>query len=186
MALPTSGLTITHLLALLSRGVSGFAAEVGGSVMIGDVPELLQGWAYRTMAAQIPQAVRATTGQIEAVLDESWPVFVLKKRAGTGFADTILLGRSTNNDVSLPHPTVSKLHARVRLVRDGVSLEDAASRNGTVVNGDVVIPGVEVPIGNGDHLRFGSVMLQVFEPRRLHAVLERYLVGRRPERQLRG
>ncbi|MDP2341289.1 MAG: FHA domain-containing protein [Deltaproteobacteria bacterium] len=181
-ALPSSGATIADLLALVPRGSAGFATEVGGWVLIGEVPELPVGWAFRTIAAQIPRAVRGPGGLIEAVLDPSWAAFVLKKRPGNGFAETIFLGRSTSNDVCLPHASVSKLHARVRIVPEGATLEDAGSSNGTVMNGDVVIPGIEVPLGSGDHLRFGAVMLQAFDPRRLFSVLERYMPSRKEPR----
>ncbi len=173
--------TIGDLLHLVPRGAAAFAAEVGGWVLVGQVAEMAPGWAFRTASGKGAHAVRAPTGEVEAILDEGWAALVIKKRPGNGFADTIFIGRATSNDVRVAHTSVSKLHARVRRIGDGLFLQDAGSSNGTLVNGDVVAAGVDVALVHGDVVRFGSIVLQCFEPLRLHGVLERFVLARKEE-----
>jgi ABC-type multidrug transport system ATPase subunit/ABC-type multidrug transport system permease subunit len=64
----------------------------------------------------------------------------------------LTLGRDRSNDVVLDDPNVSRFHAEVARVKDGVAIRDLASRNGTRVNGELVRvallkPGSEVGIG---------------------------------------
>jgi two-component system, NtrC family, response regulator AtoC len=48
-------------------------------------------------------------------------------------AGTVTLGRSSEADVKLDDPSVSRLHARLRISGSGVSIEDLGSANGTRV-----------------------------------------------------
>ena len=72
----------------------------------------------------------------------------------------VTFGRGEDNDIVIPDPAVSRLHAELRQEADGFILADLGSANGTQVNGAVITthhlrPGDE--IGIGAH-RFG------FEP----------------------
>lgn len=167
MALPT----VKNLVDLLPLGAEGFAREVGGWVLVGKIPEGPPPAQYRTGSVNVSQALRGSRGELEAILDPTWAALAIKKRAGNSFADTVLVGRSTSNDICIPHSSVSKLHARITSNGFGPVIEDAASSNGTLVNGDPVGPGAAV--GHGDLVRFGSVVFQCFEPARLHALLLR-------------
>ncbi|MDP2341290.1 MAG: FHA domain-containing protein [Deltaproteobacteria bacterium] len=178
---PAKQQTIGDLLHLLSKGPDAFAEELGGWVLVGQIPDAATGWAFRTASLKGARAVRAPTGEVEAMLDEQWAALVIKKRPGSGFADTIFVGRATSNDVCVPHTSVSKLHARIRRVGDAVFLQDGGSSNGTLINGDVVAAGVDVALVHGDLVRFGSIVLQCFDPRRLHSVLVRFMNARKEE-----
>ena len=173
--------TIGDLLHFVPRGPEAFAADLGGWVLVGQIPDAASGWSFRTAPLKGTRAVRAPTGEVEAMLDESWAALVVKKRPGSGFPDTIFVGRATSNDVCVPHTSVSKLHARMRMVGDGLFLQDGGSSNGTLVNGDVVGADVDVPLVHGDLLRLGSILLQCFEPVRLHSVLARFMAARKGE-----
>jgi pSer/pThr/pTyr-binding forkhead associated (FHA) protein/subtilisin family serine protease len=71
-------------------------------------------------------------------------------------AGPIVLGRSSENDVILTSPTVSRRHARI-VCADGVcTVEDLGSSNGTFVNGERVSRSV---LTVGSHLRLGDVEL---------------------------
>lgn len=168
-----------QLLALVGRGREAFAKEVGGWVLVGQLPDDVGAeWNYRTGATKTARAVRAATGELEAMLDETWSALVLKKRPNNTFPDTVFVGRATNNDVCLPHASVSKLHARLRYQGKNLMVQDAGSSNGTMVNGEPVQHGVDVAITHGDLIRFGSVVFQCFEPLQLHGVLERFIAAR--------
>jgi len=73
----------------------------------------------------------------------------------------IVIGRGTKAQFVLPHPTVSKLHARVFAVRDGeaerVKIVDMGSRNGTYLNGEKVDEALLEP---GDRILVGEVLLR--------------------------
>jgi serine/threonine protein kinase len=71
--------------------------------------------------------------------------------------DVTTLGRTQGNDIILPHPTVSRYHARLEF-RDGQwYLEDLNSSNGTCVN-QVRIDRA-APLMEGDELRLGDEIM---------------------------
>ncbi len=87
------------------------------------------------------------------------PVFYIDK-------DVVLIGRASPADGIQPEVdlgnlaqagTISRRHAR--LVRGGpeVLLEDLGSANGTFVNQERLLQGVQRPIFENDELRFGTV-----------------------------
>jgi len=51
------------------------------------------------------------------------------------FGRRILVGRAASADLRIDDPRVSRLHARIEMREDGVSVEDLGSRNGTTVDG---------------------------------------------------
>jgi pSer/pThr/pTyr-binding forkhead associated (FHA) protein len=59
-------------------------------------------------------------------------------------------------DVELNDPDVSRRHAVVRQVDDGLAIEDLGSTNGTFVN-DRRIGGI-VQVTEGDRIRFGNTI----------------------------
>lgn len=91
--------------------------------------------------------------------------------AWAGGDDAILLGRAEPNDVRIPHATVSKFHAHIRLGPDGPELLDAGSTNGTFYDGEPLPPGHKAHLEDGHRLRLGDVELDVYDPARLHSVL---------------
>ncbi|APR84701.1 FHA domain protein [Minicystis rosea] len=65
-----------------------------------------------------------------------------------------VVGRSTECQLSLDDPLVSRRHAVLKVRRDGVSVQDLGSRNGVLVNG-VKING-ERELSAGDKVSIGS------------------------------
>jgi len=59
-------------------------------------------------------------------------------------------------DVNLTDPDVSRRHAVVRAVDDGLAVEDLGSTNGTFVN-ETRVSGI-VQISPGDRVRFGNTV----------------------------
>jgi len=67
--------------------------------------------------------------------------------------DFVTLGRSANNDITLPDERASRHHARIERRADGLYLIDTQSTNGTYVGGQRIViqrlqPGDEVRIGD--------------------------------------
>lgn len=68
---------------------------------------------------------------------------------------TTTVGRNPGNDLSLPDPLVSGLHARISFRRGVWSIDDLNSRNGTLVNGDPLRRDKQRTLAKGDAITFG-------------------------------
>ncbi|HKP72516.1 MAG TPA: FHA domain-containing protein [Pyrinomonadaceae bacterium] len=67
------------------------------------------------------------------------------------------VGRATDCDLSLPHPSVSKIHAALLMNREGTLLvSDTGSVNGTYINGRRIAYGEARQIEDGDVVGFGD------------------------------
>jgi hypothetical protein len=170
--------TVESLLPLVGQGAAVFAQRLGGWALLGHLPSETGDWSYRTGAvtsSRTMRAVRDAAGGLEAMIDLGWNTLVVQKKAGsTTFPRTVLVGRSSTNDIALPHASVSKLHARLQLGGPGPVLSDAGSSNGTIVNGEQLRRDEEVALTSGDLIRFGGIALQAFSPEHLFSILERY------------
>ena len=70
-----------------------------------------------------------------------------------------LIGRGKRATMKIPHETVSRRHAQLRLSGDGrLEILDGGSSNGTFVNGERVEAAL---LEDGDMIRFGSVRYQL-------------------------
>jgi hypothetical protein len=148
-------------------------ATDGGLVdwmVVGLVPSEDEGWNYRTGAVNVMRDV-GRPGEV-AFLDENFAAWPLRKANSGMFADTVLVGRATSNDICIAHSSVSKLHARLRLVQGGIVCLDAGSSNGTFING-IAVGKNGTPLASGDLLRFGACGFQVFRPEHLTELLQR-------------
>lgn len=91
--------------------------------------------------------------------------------------ERLQIGRSSDNDISLPEPEVSRRHALISLVvgPDGalaVEIEDQGSTNGTYVNGKKVkTTRGRVPLHHGDVVRVGG---HAFKLKRLDELERHY------------
>src|SRR5258705_1943728 len=66
----------------------------------------------------------------------------------------ITIGRSARNDLCIPDPFASRVHAEVRREGDGYLLQDLGSANGTLYNGSTV-EGV-IPLTAGGRIQIGE------------------------------
>ncbi|MFC1610258.1 FHA domain-containing protein [Myxococcota bacterium] len=69
----------------------------------------------------------------------------------------ISVGRAINNDIAIPDKSVSKLHAYFAIEEERVTLTDADSKNGTVVNSARLKEEEVVTLKSRDQIRFGKV-----------------------------
>lgn len=67
-------------------------------------------------------------------------------------------------DVLLPHPTVSRRHAKITISDGEYILEDLGSSNGTIVAGEKVEPEQQVRLESGMEIYFGSAVLRFEAP----------------------
>lgn len=160
---------ILELVEMVHRdGAEALTKQLGPFVLVGSSGEGEgDAWSFATHSVVSP----LEAGGAEAGFDiERSVVYPLKKRLTT-FADTILVGRSSSNDVRIDHTAISKLHARIKLDGDFFWLEDAGSRNGTFVDGERV--GVDSSVYAGDTIRFGSLSFRVHRTERFIDLLRR-------------
>jgi hypothetical protein len=71
------------------------------------------------------------------------------------------IGRSSNNDLSLPFPEVSDAHCEILVENDFVFVRDLDSSNGTSIDGDVVR---ESALYSGQTLRIGLIEMVLDTP----------------------
>jgi DNA-binding NtrC family response regulator len=107
---------------------------------------------------------------------------------------TLLIGSHSDVDLSLTDKTVSRYHAEVALLSEGVRVRDLNSTNGTFVGSSrieavILVPAVEIRVGKtriellpadvpapdvpSEHTRFGRLVGATPPMRRLFGVLER-------------
>ena len=70
-----------------------------------------------------------------------------------------ILGRDLEGIIDIDSPSVSRRHARIRVLEQDVTIEDLESKNGTYVRGERV-SAAPVSLVDGDELRIGSVSLR--------------------------
>jgi len=119
----------------------------------------------------------------EASIDETLPigsfsltdidmaVHPLLKRAGAAHGDRITIGRTSNNDVSIPDHSISRLHAYVRRNGDRWVVADAGSKNGSWLRGEPLEPRKERELHSREVLRLGDVDLTFYLAADLFQVL---------------
>src|SRR3712207_3823232 len=78
--------------------------------------------------------------------------------------DLTTLGRSDSCSVTVPSPTVSRLHARIEIQHDRYILFDAGSANGTFVNGKRIEHGYQLTTGDEIGLGSKDAMLSFADP----------------------
>lgn len=66
------------------------------------------------------------------------------------------IGRTADNDLVVPDPSVSRHHARLHLQGETATIEDLGSSNGTVIAGARLEPGVPHPVVWGEPLTLGT------------------------------
>src|SRR5215470_17385574 len=95
--------------------------------------------------------------RLKPVGESSTPVPTIE----IGRGDTKTIGRSNQADIVLDEPSLSRLHARISMTRDGIAVvEDLGSTNGVFFNGSLRRSG---NLKVGDRVRLGSVEFELEE-----------------------
>jgi phage tail-like protein len=72
----------------------------------------------------------------------------------------VTIGRTPANVLPLPHPSVSRAHADLRVSPEGVIVTDRGSANGTFVNDVRLAPEQPVQLVHGSNIRIGPFVLR--------------------------
>lgn len=94
-------------------------------------------------------------GYLWIITAESGPLKGLKY----GVLDTIVVGRSLENDLALVSPEISRRHARFELDGEQLFVEDLGSDAGTRINGELADG--RRPLKDGDEVRFHDIAFRV-------------------------
>lgn len=124
--------------------------------------------------------IHRTRTTVRRRVDNSW-TFAGKDREGVAFelvveagdlkraAQGLVLGRHSEQcDLVLAHGSLSRRHARLRLIDGRLTIEDLGSTNGTIVDGMRLPPDTPRPLRNGAQLVMGEIRFAVTE----HTALE--------------
>lgn len=106
-------------------------------------------------------------GRLRLLLrNDRWFVMPLRKRTDDAtFVDRVSIGRATNKDIVLRHPSVSKFHAWFEMDEHGsLYVADADSTNGSMLSGKKLPSRELVRVAPGEHLRFGSIDCVASDP----------------------
>ena len=96
----------------------------------------------------------------------------------------VKIGRSTTNDVTIDHASVSRAHITLRV--SPLEVVDVGSRNGTHVRGERIQPETPVPISVGEVVQVGDAMLLVQTERISRPTIERPPPPMPPDRRSSG
>jgi hypothetical protein len=105
------------------------------------------------------------------ITDIDMAIHPLLKKPGASFPDRITIGRTSNNDVSIPDHSISRLHAYVKLTGNVWVVADAGSKNGSWLRGEVLEARRERAIHSREVLRLGDVDLTFYLAADLFQVL---------------
>ncbi len=95
------------------------------------------------------------------------PKFVLRGVSGVYFGKTFplrgktSLGRHSENDIFINVDGISRKHAIISVVAEGLEIEDLGSSNGTFVNGEKI---TKQPIKIGDEIKLDNIRFLIQSP----------------------
>ena len=102
-----------------------------------------------------PAAVKNVAVQARSIIGKESEERTLYFKPG---GKRLSVGRAADCDLSLPHPSVSKIHAAILMNREGTLLiSDTGSVNGTFINGRRIDYGEARQLEDGDVVGFGDV-----------------------------
>ncbi len=135
-------------LMVTAAGIGGPRGTTGTEFLLGDVDD----------------DPAARTADVAVV------VYALRQRGGSE-GHLVTLGRDTRQDVAIPAPSISRIHAFAKRGPDGAFLlQDMGSTNGTTVN-NASVPargaGPATPLKPGDTVRLGQVEFTFTDARAL-------------------
>lgn len=159
----------TDGLAALAQSTTreGFVAKVPSRFLVLENELNEQEVAFSTRVLDAAAARRALQKGGAANVE----VLPVVKAPTNPYPDRVSVGRARNCDVVMRDPSISKLHAHFRLGGDKLELVDAASQNGTRVNGRPLTPHQPQLVEPGDVLWFGTVSCKLVDASALYDLL---------------
>jgi pSer/pThr/pTyr-binding forkhead associated (FHA) protein len=152
---------------LNNQPISGATEIKGGDLlMIGSVSCRAVATERKPAGASTPRPPADDSGQTRVRM--ALPKYALRGVSGVTFGKvfsvrpTMTVGRSQDCDICIPSEEISRHHARLHLVPDGVMVEDTGSANGTYVNDQRI--SAQTLLKPGGELRMDVVRFQLVAP----------------------
>jgi len=153
----------THPVMLNGKVVQGvLTVRAGDQIGIGSVTaKLVATEAANRSAADLDSDTGATRMRMAV------PKYVLRGVSGPAFGKTfpvpgpLVIGRAPECDISITSEEISRRHAQVKPIQDGLAVDDLGSANGTYINGQRVQHGLLKP---GDELRLDAIRFLLVAP----------------------
>lgn len=94
-------------------------------------------------------------------------VFELRKIEGSKnpFAMGVTVGRIDQNDIGIEDGSVSRFHAYFQQTAQGWVICDAESKNGTFLDGKLLLANQKTPLRDGATVKFGEVQMRFMLPK---------------------
>lgn len=150
-----------------------FVQKHRGLYLLATLPSENDDLDFHTAVVHDPtaQAEEMLSGNAEELLANN-RLYLIAKTPRNPWQSKITIGRASNNDVIVRHPSVSKLHAYFEHP-DGIprTLVDVGSANGTVVNGHPALPDVPMEVASGTLLQVGDVECELLDAEQLHETI---------------
>lgn len=107
-------------------------------------------------------------------MPRGWYMSVVSQREGE--MQMVNVGRTSNNDILIPLPLISKFHCCFMIYsRDKSFLIEGGSTNGTYVNGKQLEPNEKIAIKSGDIIQLGQALeFEFFFPEDLYPHLNSF------------
>lgn len=140
---------------------------------------LEEGFSFATAIASIDEMSRSE--QRESLRIRDWVLPVQRPEGNSKVGSLrVFVGRASNNDISIPHPTVSKLHAYLTLEQGRWWVVDVGSSNGTTVNGTKAPARAKTALYDKDVVVFGRCAFSFLLPRSLYELVASMAAAIRP------
>ncbi len=77
--------------------------------------------------------------------------------------ETVFVGRSAKNDVQIHDGTISRKQVKIFRIGKKLFVEDLKSTNGTLINGELIVPGEGFEVSDGDTISIGNTVMRLTE-----------------------
>lgn len=156
-----------NAVALNGRQIVGDAATKPGDIILfGKIgARVVAGDRALPVITKPPVADDVEDGRTK--VRQALPKFILRGVSGSTFGKnfalqgTMTVGRQPDCDICIASDEVSRHHAKLQVMPDGISVEDIGSANGTFINDKRVHTGMLKP---GEELRLDTVRFMLVSP----------------------
>lgn len=131
--------------------------KLGGATIVGLVPTMNDAVA---IVEQGSNQARVSGGMTAYISRELTSIHLQPQKSDNDGIrlrpGTYTIGRGFFTDLTIHHPTVSKVHAELKITTDGFTLQDLSSTNGTFINDARLDPNLAIALQDGDQVAFGE------------------------------
>lgn len=158
----------SNSVALNGKQVSGEAAiKPGDLIVFGKIGARLLAMEKAENSPPITKPAPNIDSDGRTRIRQSLPKFILRGVSGITFGKNfalqgaMIMGRQPECDICIPSDEISRQHAKLQVLPDGIAVEDIGSANGTFINDKRIQTGMMKP---GDELRLDTLRFMLITP----------------------